>query len=160
MRKGFLFGGLAALAVAMALVGAATLANAQVTLQPAQGYAGQPMGPWMMGPGMMGCPPNAVGWGTMGPGMMGPGMMMPGMMMGWGWGQNTAAPANLNLSANDVKGFLQQWLVMTRNPRLKVGAVTEKDADTITADIVTTDKDALVQRFSVNRHTGSYSSVQ
>jgi hypothetical protein len=40
------------------------------------------------------------------------------------------------------------------NTRLKLGDVSEKDADTITADIVTKDKDALVQRFAVNRHTG------
>ena len=108
----------------------------------------------MMGPRMMGpCGHGMMGWGMRGPGMMGPGMM------GWGWGQNTM-PANLNLSANDVKGYLQQWLLMAGNARLKVGAVIEKDADTITADIVTTDKDALVQRFSINRHTGVYSLVQ
>ena len=39
---------------------------------------------------------------------------------------------------------------------VKVGEVKEKDTDTITADIVTKDKDALVQRFEVNRHTGFY----
>ena len=41
------------------------------------------------------------------------------------------------------------------NPRLKVGDVKEKDADTITADIVTKDN-SLVQRFIINRHTGAY----
>ena len=107
------------------------------------------MGPWMMGPGMMG--PGMLGCG---PGMGGPGMM------GWGYGQNTAPSANLNLSAADVQGYLQQWIVMAGNTRIKVGTVSEKDADTITADIVTTDKDALVQRFNVNRHTGAYSPVQ
>ena len=42
------------------------------------------------------------------------------------------------------------------NPRLKVGDVKEKDADTITAGIVTKDKEGLVQRFVVNRHNGFY----
>ena len=49
---------------------------------------------------------------------------------------------------------------MSGNPHIKVGSVTEKDANTISADIVTTDKDALVQRFNVDRHTGVYTSVQ
>ena len=104
------------------------------------------MGPGMMGQGMMGCGSGPMGWGMMGPGMM-------------GWGQSAAA-ANLNRSVDDVKGYLQRWIAMAGNPRVKIGNVTEKDADTITADIVTTDKDALVQRFNIDRHTGIYSSVQ
>ena len=68
--------------------------------------------------------------------------------------------ANLNLSANDVTAYLGRWITMSGNPHIKVGSVTEKDANTITADIVTTDKDALVQRFNVDRHTGVYTSVQ
>ncbi len=145
MRKKFLAGGLGSLALAFAIVGATSLAGAQATPQADPGA----MSPWMMGP----CGHGMMGWGMRGPGMMGRGMM------GRGWGQNTA-PANLNLSANDVKGYLQQWLVMAGNARLKVGAVIERDADTITADIVTTEKDALVQRFSINRHTGFYSLVE
>ena len=84
------------------------------------------------------------------------GGMMGSAMMGGGVSQAT----NLNLSVADVTGYLQRWLTMTGNPRIKVGSVTEKDANTITADIVTTDKDALVQRFNVDRHTGVYTSVQ
>ncbi len=38
----------------------------------------------------------------------------------------------------------------------KVGEVKEKDADTITADVVTKDN-SLVQRFIVDRHTGEFS---
>jgi hypothetical protein len=49
---------------------------------------------------------------------------------------------------------------MMANPHIKVGSVTEKDTNTITADIVTTDKDALVQRFDVDRRTGVYRPAQ
>lgn len=87
----------------------------------------------------------------MGPGMTGQGAGQ-GTMMGGG-----AAPAALNLSANDVKGYLESWVAMAGNPRIKVGSVAEKDANTITADIITTDKEALVQRFNVDRRTGFYS---
>jgi len=38
--------------------------------------------------------------------------------------------------------------------------VTEQDANTINADIVTKDKDALVQRYTFNRQTGFYHPVQ
>ena len=46
--------------------------------------------------------------------------------------------------------------MMIDNPRLKLGDVKEKDADTITAEVVTKDKDALVQKFAFNRHNGRY----
>jgi len=103
----------------------------------------------MMGPGMMG--PGMTGPGMMGPGMMEPGMMGPGMM---GWGYGPQQQSNFNLSTDDVKSLMQRWVMMTGNPRLKVGPISEKDPRTITADIVTTDKDSLVQRFSVDRGTG------
>ena len=113
------------------------------------GY-GYGMGPWMMGRGMMG----GYGYGV------GPWMMGPNVAGGYGYG---VAPwmtgprggqAALNLSTDDVKNYFERWLALQGNPRVKLGNVSEKDADTITADIVTTDKDALVQRFAVNRHTG------
>ena len=50
----------------------------------------------------------------------------------------------------------QGWGMMIDNPRLKLGDVKEKDADTITAEVVTKDKDALVQKFAFNRHNGRY----
>ena len=50
---------------------------------------------------------------------------------------------------------MERWLTWRDNPRLKVGEVKEKDADTITADIVTKDN-SLVERFIVDRHTGVY----
>jgi len=102
------------------------------------GY-GYRMGPWMMGPSVFG----GYAYGP-GPWMMGP------------WLGSQAA---LNLTPDDVKGYLQRWLAWQGNPRLKLGNVSERDADTITADIITADKDVLVQRLAVNRHTGmSYPS--
>ena len=104
---------------------------------------------WMMGPGMMG------GYGPgYGPGMMGGGYG-PGMMGGYGPGYY-GRQGNLNLSTDDVKKYLERMLAIRGNPRLKVGEVKEKDADSITADIVTKDKDALVQRFVVDRRNGFY----
>jgi hypothetical protein len=104
---------------------------------------------WMMGPGMMG------GYG----GGYGPGYMMRGYGGGYGPGMMGYGPGpgyygnqgNLNLTTDQVKDYLAQ---MIRNPNLKVGDVKEKDADTIVAEIVTKDKDALVQRLDFNRHTG------
>ena len=108
---------------------------------PAYSY-GYGMGPWMMNPYSYG----------MGPWMMGPGMMGGyGGRFGFGRG-----PAQLNLTANDVKTYVERSIAITGNPYIKVGTVTEKDADTITADIVTTDKEGLVERLSVNRHTGFF----
>ena len=95
---------------------------------------GYGMGPWMMGPGI-------TGYGY------GPGAIARG------WGNPAGNP---NLSVNDVKSYLERSVALSGNPHLKVGDVTEKDIDTITADIVTTDKDGLVQRFSVNRHSGFF----
>jgi hypothetical protein len=100
------------------------------------GYA-QPYGPgWMMGGGC------------------GPGWMMHGYgpgMMGGGYGPGYAR--DLNLSADDVKNYLEQTM---QNPRLKVGEVTQTDDNTITATIVTRDKEAVVEKFAVNRHNGSW----
>lgn len=106
-----------------------------------------PMGP-MMGPGMMG--------GSMMP-MMGGGMMpmMGGGMMGW-YGQ---PQANLNLSVDEVRGSVERSIAMMGNPRLKAGRIVATNDDTITAEIVTVDKEALVQRFAVNRHTGYWQQV-
>lgn len=130
------------------------------------GY-GQGYGPGMMGggygygPGMMG---GGYGPGMMGPGYgqgYGPGMMGggygygPGMMGGYGPGYY-GRQGNLNLSTNDVKSYLERMLAVRGNTRLKVGEVKEKDADTITADIVTKDKDSVVDRYVIDRHTGFY----
>ena len=95
------------------------------------------------------------GAGSWEPGMMGPnvaggyGSGMPPWMMA-PYRSNQVA----NLSVDNVKNYFERSLAWQRNPRGKLGTVSEIDADTITADIVTTDKDGLVQRFAVNRHTG------
>ena len=122
--------------------------------------------------GMMGGGWGGYGWGY-GPGMMGGGYG-PGYMMGPGYGQhgwmmrgggygggygpgmmygrgNYGGQGDLKLTTDQVKQYLEQ---MMRNPNLKVGEVKEKDADTIVAEIVTKDKDALVQRLQFNRHNG------
>ena len=116
----------------------------------------QPYGPgYGPGYGMMG------GYGG-GPSMMGgygggygPGWMMHGWGAGYGpgmmYGYGPANQGNLNLTADQVKQYLGQ---MIRNPNLKVGDVKEKDADIIVAEIVTKEKEALVQRLDFNRHNG------
>jgi hypothetical protein len=146
---------LSVLAAALAI----GIAAAAIKLTP-QANA-QPFGWGMMGPGY-------------GPGMMygpgyGPGMMYgpgygPGMMYGpgygrmgpWAWGPGAFGQGNLNLSTDDVKNYFDRWIAWQGNSRLQVGDVKEKDADTIVADIVTKDNSSLVQRFTVNRHTGFY----
>src|SRR3974377_1956390 len=80
----------------------------------------------------------------------------PGWMMGRGYGLGYDRRAeNLNLSTDDVKNRIERWLTWRGNPRLKVGEVKEKDADAITADIVTKDN-SLVQRLVINRHNGYF----
>jgi hypothetical protein len=119
------------------------------------------MGGWGGGPGAgWNCPAFAQGGGY------GPGYHMrgwgggygPGMMQGYGYGPgyNRSDAQNnqtLNLTIDDVKSRMERWLAWRDNPRLKLGEVKEKDADTITADIVTKDN-SVVQRFIVDRHTG------
>ena len=62
---------------------------------------------------------------------------------------------DLNLTVDAVKKDVEQWLEQRGNPRLKVGEVKEKDADTIEAEIVTLDN-SLVERYAVDRHSGAY----
>ena len=136
---------------------------------PGPGY-----GPCMMGGGCggYGYGPGMMGGYGYGPGMMGlrrlrndvrtrlwsghDGSRMVRRPRQWSGGAGEAAKVNLNLSTDDVKNYLERWIVAQGNPRLKVGDVKEKDADSIEADIVTKEGNALVQRFTVNRHTGFY----
>ena len=131
----------------------------------------QPYGPGMMGGGG-GYGPGYGMMGGYGPGMMGgyghQGMMGGGYGPGYGMmGGYSPGPmmggsgyyggqANLNLTTENVKNYLERMIAIGGNTHLKVGDVKEKDADMIVADIVTKDKDALVQRFVVDRHTGFY----
>ncbi len=132
------------IASSSALLASVAFAQTAPAPTPCPMGTGMMMGPGAMGPGMMG--PGMMG-------MMGPGMMGP--MMGW-YGQ---PQANLNLSVDDVRGSVERWIAMTGNPRLKPGKVTATNADTITAEVVTVDKEALVQRYAVNRHTGYWQQV-
>lgn len=167
----------AGMAVAL-IAGAAMLGSGVATAQSSGGSGmmggdgpssmmggGNGHGPGMMGgnghgPGMMGG--NGPGWmqsrGTdsnsdFGP-QNGPGFQSGRMGMG-----PFSQQGNLNLSTDDVKKRFEGWLTWQGNPRLKVGEVKEKDAETIEADIVTKDN-SLVQRFAVDRHTGTYRQVE
>ena len=120
----------------------------QQTEQP-PAITGGGMGPGMMqggmGPGMM--------QGGMGPDMMqggmGPGMMQGGMGALFG----SRVTPMMNLSVDDVRGYLAVQLDRLNNKRLKVGDIKADDG-AITADIVTIDN-SLVQRLKVDRHTGA-----
>jgi len=158
---------------------AALAAGAGIYSYTASAQGGPGWGPgWMMGGGGPGGPGGPGGGpcgafgqdGVSGPGQgYGPGYHMrgwgggygPGMMRGngpgYGPGYGPGAQTNqaLNLTTDDVKTRVERWLAIRGNARLKVGEVKEKDADTITADIVTKDN-SLVQRFIVDRHTGAF----
>ena len=140
MRK-FLLIAAAVGGIGIAVVGIAPIAQAQGMMG---GYGGG-------GPGSM--------MGGYGPGSMAPGYgggYGPGYAMPQGYGPGSHHHHGLNLSVDDVKAYLQR---MIRNPNLKVGDVEEKDADTITADVVTKDN-SLVRRFDVNRHSGFFQPEQ
>ena len=126
------------------------------------------MGPHMMSPDemhemmehmghMMG---QAVGPGMMGQGR-GPGMMGQGTgarMGGWSGLEGRRVAPMMQLSTDDVRGFLERHLEALGNERLKVGKVEAVDDNTITAEIVTLD-DSLVESFEVDRHTGLISAA-
>ena len=96
----------------------------------------------MMGSGMQGMMGMGCPW--CGPGMMGSGYATP--------------QPSLNLTTADIKSYLERWT--TGNPNIKVANVVEQDANTITADIVTSDKGGLVQRYTFDRQNGFYHPVQ
>ena len=123
---------------------------------------GYGMGPGMMGPGggyggygeRQYCPycGGYVGPYGMGPGMMGRGMMGPGMMgPGYGYGpqyQQLEKP----LGKKDAKEMLEDYVQSTRNPNLKLGKITEKDAY-FEGEILTKD-DVKVDTILVDKNTG------
>ena len=138
----------------------ATNAGAPVQLAhmgPGQGgqWRGQPCPMGMTGPGMM--TPGTGGPGMMGPGTGGQGMMGPGYGKGPGL-DNQVVPSK-DLTADDVRHFLEHRLEMHGNKRLKVGEVKEAVDDKIVADITTVDG-SLVQRLEVDRHTGKEKHVE
>ena len=119
----------------------------QQTDQPMMG--GCPMMGGMMGQGKQGM----MGQGMMGSGMMqggmGPGMMQGGMGALFG----SRVTPMMNLSVEDVRGYLTVQLDRLNNKRLKIGDIKSEDG-TISADIVTIDN-SLVQRLKVDRHMGA-----
>ena len=153
---------LVVLVTALVIPGAIVLAQDQGQQMPMMGQGmhgsmGQPMDQPMMG----GCPMmgGMIGQdkqGMMGQGMMGSGMMQggmgPGMMQGMGALFGSRVTPMMNLSADDVRGYLTVQLDRLNNKRLKVGDIKADDG-TITADIVTVDN-SLVQRLKVDRHMG------
>src|SRR6266581_2252954 len=111
----------------------------------------QGMMPGRMGSEMM-CPMMRSGMmqgGMMGSEMMGSGMMHGGMSPLFG---SRVTPV-MNLSIDDVRGYLASQLERLNNKRLKVGNINSGDG-TVTADIVTVDN-SLVQRLKVDRHSGA-----
>ena len=170
MRKRILIGA----GLAVALAGALFVYNSPVSAHGPGGWGMMGgygpgyghMGGWGAGAGagQWNCPAFAQGGG---PGSgYGPGYHMrgwgggygPGMMQGYGYGPGynrgeARGNQTLNLTTDDVKSRMERWLAWRDNPRLKLGEVKEKDADTITAEIVTKDN-SVVQRFIVDRHTG------
>lgn len=140
-----------------ALVVTGAMALAQEQGQRMHGTMGQQTDqPMMEGCPMMGSKMGQRG-GMMGQGMgpgsmhggMGPGMMQGGMGALFG----SRVTPMMNLSAEDVRGYLGGQLDRLDNKRLKVGDI-KVDNGTITADIVTVDN-SLVQRLKVDRHTGA-----
>lgn len=108
--------------------------------------AGHEMNPGGMNGGMM-CP--MMQGGMMGSGMMGSGGMREGMAALFG----SRVRPPMNLSVDDVHGYLASQLEGLNNKRLKLGDIKSSDG-AITADIVTIDN-SLVQRLTVDRHTGA-----
>lgn len=89
-------------------------------------------------------------------GMMqgGQGGMMQGGSRSWMGGLfGSRVTPIMNLSVDDVRGYLTLQLERLKNKRLKVGDIKSDDG-TITAEIVTIDN-SLVQRLKVDRHTGA-----
>jgi len=86
-------------------------------------------------------------------GGMGPGMMGPGIGSGADALFGTRVTPMMNLSVEDVRGYLAMQIERLNNKRLKVGEV-KADGATITADVVTLDN-SLVQRLKVDRRTGA-----
>lgn len=102
----------------------------------------------MMHPGAM-HGGGSGGHGMMGSGHEGKGRHMGGAMIG---GRLRVTPVQ-HLSIDDVSHFFGHYLERLGNERLKLGEVTKKDEDTITAQVVTLEG-SLVQTYEVDRHSG------
>jgi hypothetical protein len=120
--------------------------------------SGGMMGTGMMqgGEGGMNCPMMG-GMMQGGQSMMGSGMMGPETMRGSTRGMSSLFGSRvvptMNLSVDDVRGYLTARLDRLGNKRLKIGNINV-DGGSITAEIVTVDN-SLVQRMKVDRSTGN-----
>ena len=120
--------------------------------------SGGMMGTGMMqgGEGGMNCPMMG-GMMQGGQSMMGSGMMGPETMRGSTRGMSSLFGSRvvptMNLSVDDVRGYLTAQLDRLGNKRLKIGDV-KADGGSISAEIVTVDN-SLVQRMKVDRSTGN-----
>ncbi len=107
--------------------------------------------------GRAGMRSGMTGPGMTGSAMMGARMMGSGMMQSGHGGMDalfgTRVERMLNLTADDVRGYLTFRLEQLKSKRLKVGDTKVEDG-AVTADIVTVDN-SLVQRLKVDRHTGA-----
>ena len=118
-----------------------------------QGMMPGGMGPAATGQGMGQCMMHSgMGSGMMGQNM-GRGMMQGGSRSGMGALFGSRVTPVMNLSPEDVRGYLGLQLQRLNNKRLKIGDLKSDDG-TITADIVTVDN-SLVQRLKIDRHTGA-----
>lgn len=77
---------------------------------------------------------------------------------GMGGTATPGASVDRKLTVASIRTVLSARLAMGGNPRLTLGEVTDKDADTIIAEIVTVEK-ALVDRFSVDRKSGRFTRI-
>ena len=64
-----------------------------------------------------------------------------------------------NIDGAAAKSYLERWLDRRGNERLKVGTVTEKDKNTIVAEIVTKKEGAVVEKLEIDRRTGRMKRV-
>jgi len=118
-----------------------------------QGMMPGGMGPAATGQGMGQCMMHSgMGSGMMGQNM-GRGMMQGGSRSGMGALFGSRVTPIMNLSPEDVRGYLGLQLQRLNNKRLKIGDLKSDDG-TITADVVTVDN-SLVQRLKIDRHTGA-----
>jgi hypothetical protein len=89
--------------------------------------------------------------------MMGPGRVRPEMIGGATGSMSSLFGSRvvptMNLSVDDVRGYLTAQLDRLANKRLKIGNINA-EGGSITAEIVTADN-SLVQRMKVDRSTGN-----
>ena len=83
----------------------------------------------------------------------GPGGMGRGGRDGGQFALGADGPRDLKLTTDQAKKLAEARLIELGNSHLKVGAVKEKDADTISVDIVAADNSLVVQR-EIDRHSG------